>query len=259
MGNLLTSRLLMIIRPTAATLLLLTSAQLFAADNSLSLSTGLDYSVGDYGTADDTETWFLPLSVKYRFGDHSFKLGMAYLWTRGPQTVTPDGEPIPGGGVVKTTHGIGDVTASLTFNVMEAPLGLDLGGKIKFGTASESKALGTGENDYALQTSLYKSLGEWTPYLDLSYRWKGDPPGVDYRDVWYVTAGTSYRYNKIWSVGADYAWREKLTAGGDEVSEATVYANYKISDHDKINVYGVAGFSDASPDWGLGFMMTHSF
>jgi hypothetical protein len=97
------------------------------------------------------------------------------------------------------------------------------------------------------------------PYLDISYRWKGDPPGINYQNVWYATAGASYRYNKIWSAGADYAWREKLTATGDEISEATVYANYKISDHNKINVYGVAGFSDASPDWGLGFMLTHSF
>ncbi len=249
-------------RTITAILALLVSCQAFAEDNRLSLSTGLDYSVGDYGTPDDNETWFLPLNLKYQSGDYSFKLGMSYLWVRGPQNVTPDGEPIPGGGVVTTTHGFGDVTASLTADILNEkshPFGLDLTGKIKFGTASESKALGTGKNDYALQASFYKSLAGWMPYLDIAYRWKGDPTGINYRNVWYVTAGTSYRYNKIWSVGTDYAWREKLTPGGDEISESTVYANYKISNHNKLNLYGVAGFSDASPDWGLGFMLTHVF
>ncbi|NWG39722.1 MAG: hypothetical protein HXY27_07135 [Hydrogenophilaceae bacterium] len=250
------------IRSTVVAILLLIGHPAFAADPHLSLTTGLDYSIGDYGTPDDTETWFLPLNLKYQSGHYSFKLGMSYLFVRGPQSVTPDGDPIPGGGVVKTTHGFGDVTAAFTVEVLDErnyPFGLDLTGKIKFGTASEDKALGTGENDYTLQASFYKPMGAWMPYLDVAHRWKGDPPGIDYQNVWYVTAGSSYRINKAWSLGADYAWREKLTSGGDEISEATLYANYKINDHNKLNLYGVAGFSDASPDWGLGFMTTHSF
>lgn len=241
---------------------LLASSPLFAGAARLSLTTGLDYSVGDYGTAADTETWFMPLNFKYQQGDYTFKLGTSYLWVRGPQSVTPDGEPIAGGGTVTTTHGFGDVTASFTAEILDEstnPVGLDLTGKVKFGTASQRKALGTGENDYTLQASLYKSVRAWMPYLDLAYRWRGDPPGINYRNVWYVTAGTSYRYDKIWSLGADYAWREKLTAGSDEISEATVYANYKFSDQNRLNLYGVVGFSDASPDWGLGLMLTHGF
>jgi hypothetical protein len=250
------------IKTAAAATLLFTGTLAIAAEHRLSLSTGLDYSIGDYGTADDTETWFLPITVKYQYSHYSFKLATAYLWVRGPQNVTPDGEPIPGGGTVETTQGAGDVTASVTSEVLDErdyPLGLDLTGKVKFGTASASKALGTGENDYSVQASLYRSFGAWMPYLDLTYRWKGDPPGIDYHNVWYATAGASYRFNRTWSAGADYAWRERLTAGGDEISEATVYANYRINDSNKLNVYGVAGFSDASPDWGLGCMVTHSF
>ena len=249
-------------KPVSVAILLMLCAPVLAEDNRLSLSSGLDYSIGAYGTPDDTETWFLPLALKYQAGDYNFKLGMSYLWVRGPQNVTPEGEPIPGGGAVKTTHGLGDVTASFTANVLDDRnhfAGLDLTGKIKFGTASESKALGTGKNDYALQASLYKSVAAWMPYLDIAYRWKGDPAGIDYQNVWYVTTGASYRINKAWSLGADHAWREKLTSTSDEISEATVYANYKISDHDKINIYGVTGFSDASPDWGLGFMLTRVF
>lgn len=231
-------------------------------DYKLSVSSGLDYSVGDYGETQDTETWFLPLNLKYQTGRYTLRLGLSYIWMTGPQTVTPDGEPLAGGGVVTTVQGPGDVTASLVANVLEedtAGFDLDLVGKIKFGTADENKALGTGENDYGLQVSLFRSFGAWGPYLDLGYRWKGDPAGADYRNVWYGSVGTGYRISKTWSAGADYGWRDKLTATSSPVSEATLYANYKLSNHNRINLYGVAGFSDASPDWGLGFTATHTF
>lgn len=244
------------------TTLLAIGASAHAADEKLSLSSGLDYSVGDYGETQDTETWFLPVNLKYKSGRYTAKLGMSYLWVRGPQSVTPEGDPLPGGGVVRTVHGPGDVTTSLAASVLEeetAAFDLDLVGKIKFGTADTRKALGTGENDYSLQASLYKTLGAWGPYLDLGYRWKGDPAGVNYRDVWYGTVGASYRLNKAWSGGADYSWRDRLTAASSPVSEATLYANYKISDHNRLNLYGVAGFSDTSPDWGIGFTASHTF
>lgn len=246
--------------PILTAMLLMSSAQ--AADNTFSLSTGLDYSVGNYGETQDTETWFLPVNLKYKRDRYTFKLGTAYLWVRGPQNVTPDGEPLTGGGVAKMTHGAGDVTASLTANLLDeekTTLDLDLVGKIKFATASTSKALGTGENDYALQASIYKTLNAWGPYLDLGYRWKGDPAGVNYRNVWYGTIGASYRFSKLWSAGADYSWRDKLTATSEPLSEATLYAHYRISDDKRLNLYGSAGFSDASADWGIGLTAAHLF
>jgi hypothetical protein len=233
-----------------------------AADQPVSLSYGLDYSTGTYGGSDTTETWSMPLSLKYQRGAWAYRLGTSYLWTRGTQSVTPEGEPLPGGGTVETTQGYGDVTASVSMSVLEMDedsLGGDVTGKIKFGTASARKALGTGENDYALQLSLYRAFDAWMPYLDVGYRWKGDPAGLDYANVWSATLGTSYQINKRSSLGMDYAWRERLTATGAAISEATLYLNHKLSADVRLNVYGVAGFSDASPDWETGLMLTQRY
>lgn len=252
-----------IVRLIIASLSCLTCAgPALGADESLSLSTGLDYSTGTYGTPDSSEVWFLPLTIKYQRANLGFKLNMSYLVARGPQNVTPEGEPLPGDETIQTAQGIGDVTAALSATVLDAgrsAIGLDLTGKVKFATADPEKALGTGENDYTLQASLYQALGAWVPYLEISYRWKGDPPGIDYANVWYATAGTIYRFNKNWSAGADYAWRERLTPAGAGISEAMVYLNHKIGDRRKLNVYGVTGFSSASPDWETGLMLTQSF
>lgn len=99
----------------------------------------------------------------------------------------------------------------------------------------------------------------WGPYLDVGYRWKGDPAGVNYRNVWYGSLGAAYRINKIWSAGVDYSWRDKQTPTSSAMSEAMVFANLKFDEHNKLNLYGVAGFSDASPDWGIGMVASHSF
>lgn len=238
------------------------STSALGADESLSLSTGLDYSSGKYGTPDSSEAWFLPLNIKYQRRNLGFKLSMSYLWASGPQNITPEGEPLPGNATTGTTQGFGDVIAAVSASVLEigrSPVGVDLTGKIKFGTADPDKALGTGENDYTLQVSLYTALDAWVPYLDIAYRWKGDPLGIDYANVWYATAGTGFRINRNWSAGADYTWRERLTPSGDEISEAMVYLNHKMDDRRKFNVYGVAGFSDASPDWETGLVLTQSF
>ena len=250
------------LRLTLITTMLASSLAVHAADDRLSLSTGLDYSVGDYGDTQDTETWFLPVNLTYKTGRYTFKLGTSHIWVKGPQSVTPEGDPLPGGGIKRMVHGAGDITASMQANVLDedrAWLDLDVTGKIKFGTADVSKALGTGENDYSLQASLYKTLGNWGPYLDLGYRWKGDPAGVNYRNVWFGTLGASHRINNTWSAGADYSWRDKQTATSAPIREMTLYANYKINDHNKLNLYGVAGFSDTSADWGIGMTTTHTF
>jgi len=231
-----------------------------AADDKLSLSTGLDYSMGNYGETQDTETWFLPVNLKYKHDRYTFRLGTAYVWVVGPQNVTPEGDPLPGGGTTRTIRGPGDVTTSLAINILgedKSGLDVDLTGKIKFATADVNKALGTGENDYALQVSLYKTVATWGPYLDLGYRWKGDPAGVNYHNIWYGVVGASYRHSKLWSAGADYSWRDKLTAASEPLSEVTVYANYKINATNRLNLYGLAGFSDASADWGVGFTVSH--
>lgn len=242
--------------------LLATSPAVAAGDGKFSISTGFDYSAGDYGEAIDTETWSLPVNFKYKNGPLTFKINTSYLWVNGPQNVTPEGDPLPGNGVKRVEHGPGDITAYLIVSTLEEDrnaVDLELAGKIKFGTADPDKALGTGENDYSLQASLYKTLGSWGPYLDIGYRWKGDPEGIDYDDVWFATAGGGVRLNKTWTAGADYSWRDRLTPRSAPLSEATIYANYRVNDQDRMNIYGVAGFSDASPDWGIGLTVSRTF
>jgi opacity protein-like surface antigen len=219
---------------TAATI---PSAQ--AADGTFSVNLGLDYSSGKYGSSTATKTWALPLSLKYRSNDWSVRLSTAWLRVQGDGNVTPDGDPLSAPGSASVTEGMGDISASATYNLVDERThwaGLDLGGKIKFGTASVSKFLGTGENDYTVQAELFKPIDKWSPFLSLGYKWKGDPAAIQYRNVW------------LGSVGTDYP-----------ISEAMLYLNFQLAPQSKLNLYAVGGFSNASPDWGSGLTFSHRY
>jgi predicted porin len=233
-----------------------------SAEGKLSLNTGFEYSNGDYGAASETEIWMVPIGLKYQNGPMALRLSTAWLRISGPGGITPDGEPIAGGGVNTTEQGMGDVSTSLTWNLLDEskhPFGLDAAAKVKFGTADEKKYLGTGENDYSLQAEVFKPIGSWFPSIKVGHSWKGDPSGIDYRNVWYGSVGADYRLSKTYSVGAYYDRRQKLTANGQPVSEAMAYLNSRLNEHSRLNLYVIGGFSDASPDWGAGASLSHNF
>ncbi len=233
-----------------------------SAEDKLSLNTGLEYTSGNYGATTDTDIWSLPIGLKYQTGPLTFRLGTSWLRITGPGGVTPEGEPIGSPGARSTEHGMGDITTSLTWTLLDtekSPFGLDVGGKVKFGTADEKKYLGTGKNDYALHTEIFKHINAWYPFFKLGYNWKGDPTGINYNNVWFGSTGTNYRFSKTYSAGAYYDWREKLTPTGNRISEATVYFNTRLNESNKLNIYLIKGFSDASPDWGAGLSLSHRF
>ena len=136
---------------------------------------------------------------------------------------------------------------------------VDLTGKVKLGTADETECLGTGEDDYYLQGDFSKGFGALSAFGSLGWRKMGDPPGVDFKDPFYYSVGGSYRLSQVNSVGFAYDYRQKLLDTSDPLSEATLYVTHRFSQTSRIQGYVVQGFSDSSPDWAIGAVMTWSF
>lgn len=232
------------------------------ADGKPIVSLGLDYSSGSYDGQTRTETWALPLSLKYRTDAWSVRVSTAWLRVQGDGNVTPDGDPLNTPGNASTTEGMGDITTALTYNLIDERrnwAGLDISGKIKFGTASTSKFLGTGKNDYSLQAELFKPMDQWTPFLNLGYKWKGDPDFIEYRNVWLGSIGTDYRLTPTLSFGGSYDWQQAVTSTSDPISEAMLYLSFRLNAVSRLNLYAVGGLSHASPDWGSGLTLSHRF
>jgi len=245
------------------TLLAAVCSPVQAADGKFSANLGFDYSSGKYGSQTKTETWALPLSLKYRTDDWSLRLSTAWLRVKGDGNVTPEGDPLNTSRTTAISEGMGDISATATYNLVDERTawgGLDISGKIKFGTASTAKSLGTGKNDYTLQAELFKPIkNQWTPFVSLGYKWKGDPEAINYRNVWLGSVGTDYRVTPSLSLGGSYDWQQAVTRTSGPISEAMLYLSYRLNTANKLNLYAVGGFSRASPDWGSGFILSHRF
>jgi Putative MetA-pathway of phenol degradation len=250
----------------AAVLLATASPIALGQDSRTTLSVGADYSTGKFGQTQATDLLYVPVTGKHEAGLWIFKLVVPYIHITGPGNVVGSADSVvilPGGNAaLRTENGIGDVVASAFYNVFNensAPLGLDLGAKVKFGTADESRGLGTGKTDYALQADLFKPIGALTVFGSVGYRWYGDPEGVDLQNTFYGAIGASHKVSRPTTVGLVYDGRGRISPGGGKVSELTLFGTYAFSSAWKLQVYGVKGFSDASPDAAGGAVLSYSF
>ncbi len=228
-----------------------------------SLSSGVDYSTGDYGATLDTDVLYVPLSLKYQQERWSTKLTVPYVSIKGPGSVRPEVGAVGTAGTTRTTEsGLGDVVASATYTFyedFENSFFADITGKVKFGTADDAKGLGTGEMDYTVQLDFAKMYGDWTPMFGFGYKKLGDSSTLQLDNVFLWNVGVDYKVNDAVHVGAFYDWREKATATSKDQKDASVYMSYKMDENFKVQPYAGTGFTDGSPDLNLGFTFTYTY
>ncbi len=229
------------------------------------LGTGFDYSRGDYGFTTNTEVFSVPLYFTAETDDWLVRLTLPYLSVKGPASVVGD----VGGGAAATARptnkyesGLGDVMLSLTYHAVRTTDGftLDLTGRVKFPTADEDRGLGTGKTDYYVQTDLYKTFGSVTPFATIGYRFLGSDAKYPLKDGVYASLGTSYHVTTTTAVGAAFDWRERLVRGVDDATDdhGVLFPTIRMSGGTLLG-YVLGGLNNASPDVGVGGMITYRF
>jgi len=237
-------------------------------DDSLSLGVGLERSSGKYGGVSTTDTTSVPVFLRYASDDWSLKLSVPYL------LVTGDGSVITGGGhgggrrtttsVTTTTRttrsGLGDVVAFAGYRLLSSDAGdagLDVAGRVKFGTANT--ALGSGENDYAVQASTYLELGDITPSLMLGYEVLGSSATAQLDNAVYGSAGLDCLLSNETNIGMDYWYAQQASATGYAQRELTLYAATQIGTDISLRAFVMKGLADGSPDSGYGVSLSAGF
>lgn len=250
-----------------------------------SLSAGANYSSGKYGSTTTTDIWSVPVTGEYDTGNWTFKLVVPYINVSGPSDVIPgvgkvkNGNPhgrghgkgngagvpvppVPGTATNGSASGLGDVVASAGYQLFtsnDQSFGVDLTGKIKFGTADADKGLGTGKNDYGLSVDTYKVVGNWTAFGGVGWMKYGSSQYIQLKNGFNATVGAQYKLSHDDSFGAYYYYRERIASGGAPQSELTGYWNHKLGDSWRLQAYVMGGFADGSPDYGVGATLKYTF
>lgn len=295
-------------RPILAGLALAASAGAAPALAQFSAGAGYEYTRGDYGKTSSTEEWRIPLSLSYRTGPWSLRLSTSWMRVQGVASALDreahaagdgdfigdddvfegddDPEDVVGGGAgggaatastparERRQSGLGDATVSVFYQMADAaaaPLGLDVGARVKIPLAGDDKCLLTnGAVDYSLQADVYQTYGKLQPSATLGWTRRGDPdrrdnlcnplPGkVDLRNPLYAAVGLAYRLSDAASLRLGYDFRQKLRATSDARSELSLGYQHRLGGGLRLGAYAIAGFSDASPDWGLGASLAYRF
>ncbi|OGT60820.1 MAG: hypothetical protein A3E01_19765 [Gammaproteobacteria bacterium RIFCSPHIGHO2_12_FULL_63_22] len=247
-----------------------------SADGS-SVGVGFDYSSGKYGATTTTDIWSVPFIFGYDTGPWSLKLTVPYINVSGSGNVIPglggtenrnpngrgrNGQSVPTTDTEGSASGLGDVVAAASYALVSNPktgFGLDLTGKVKFGTADADQGLGSGQNDYTLGVDAYQARGDWTVFGGASYAMLGDSEFLQLDDVFGANLGASYKLNDASSWGAVFDYRQRASDKSQERNELTAFYNHKVGDSTKWQAYVLSGFSDGSPDWGGGLSVKHGF
>lgn len=219
-----------------------------------SLSVNTDYGRGNYGGSQTSETLHLPLIGKYATGLWTFKLAVPYI------RITDDASATTAS---RTEAGLGDIVTSAAYTVYKgkgaAPLHIDLAVKVKFGTASPGKDLGTGKNDYAFQAAIEKTVGKFTTSGLAGYRVNGSPAGTPLANVFYGSLSGSYRLSPKTSASLILDQRQRASVDGALHRKLTALLSHAMSKNWKVQTYVVKGLANGSADWGGGATVTHAF
>ena len=237
------------------------------AEGTFSLTSGVDYSSGKYGQSQSTDITYIPFIAKYETGDTTLKLTVPWLKITGPGDVVGGNSPIVLGSsnrAITTQSGLGDIVFSATQTILQLgesnPLLLDITGKVKLATASSSKGLGTGENDYTVELDAYKPINSAVTFFgDIGYKKLGNPTGINLNNVWFASTGFAYKFNLATSAGMMLDIRQATMNTSQPLRELTVFLTHKFNANYKLQSYLTSGNTDASTDLGGGLMLGMTF
>ncbi|MBI3885952.1 MAG: hypothetical protein HY302_09530 [Opitutae bacterium] len=237
------------------------------------LATGVDYSSGKYGGDTTSTSLSVPLDVTWTHGRFDAGFGIAWLRISGAGTAIPGLGPVrrvtlPAGPTGRrprfpvpasdtTATGLGDFSlhGAWTPPLGESDLRLRLAAACKLGTADETKGLGSGETDYAVDADLSGTAGVFDWSLGLGYQVLGEPDGVALDNGFKGRASLSVPTARAgtWSVAYDRT--ASTNAGVPAAAALNLSWSKALPARTALSLYVGAGLSDASPEWSAGLSL----
>jgi hypothetical protein len=224
-------------------------------------SIGLDYSRGSYGAAEDTEVIYAPVGLRASTTRWRFDANVPYLTIEGPAGAVVGGVVIPGAGPVVKRSGLGDVTLSGTYQLVEPQAGRtqwEVGATVKLPTADDD--LGTGKADYQVQLGVRQPVGDKLTLMgSVGYQWLGDPAAFELEDGPTAMLGVNYAATPRRNFGVQVNYRNEYLAGFEEQVVVNPYFRLDAASGWFVTGYATAGLTETTPDYGVGFVLGRAF
>lgn len=268
------------------------------AADSFQLSTGADYSSGDFGGSTRTEVLVVPISARLHYQGWSLRATLPYLQVQGPADVIVivddgggsnsgsggssssgsgrssdddlDGVDDSGGdrgendsfASNRRESGIGDATLALTrsFNAIgDTPLYVDVIGRVKFATGKAATGLGVGATDYSAGGELGYVGRAGGLYAAGARRFLGSNASLQRVDGWQWSGGGWINLGSAVELGAAYSWRQASVPLGIDSRAVEVNLGMLLGETWQASLFASRGLSDGSPDHAGGLSLSWRF
>ena len=161
-----------------------------------------------------------------------------------------------------TRSGLGDVQLEIAYELPEFREGgptLELIGKVKLGTASASKGLGTGKNSYSLQADAAQPFGNFSVLGGIGYRGYEKIAGAALKNTPFVALGGKWQFGDASSVKLVFDRRWPVEAGSVHAAELTATLEHEFGQAWRMEFYLLKGLTNASADLGAGLVVARRF
>lgn len=227
-------------------------------------SMGAYYSRGKYGDAfaeSDTRIRYLPIAHEIKRGNWRYQATIPALEISGPANVLVNLGSVGRFGNRAEASGLGDIMLSATYEL--PPIGeglpfLDLGVEVKLPTADDSRGLGTGRFDAGVQLDAFQVIKGNTVFGSLGYKYRRPSPNYpEIRNAWIGSVGVGRAISENWQGGIIYDYRQAVSDLTGETHELLPYISVSATQRLQMMFYIIHGFTDDSPDRGMGIQMNY--
>lgn len=233
-----------------------------ASDTSVSLSTGLDYSSGHYGSVRATDILVALSDVTVKTGDFQFTAALPYVTITGPAFLVVGAGGVPvvvnsGRTADKERKGWGDLNLSTTYSVPSGLTGeyqVDLTGRIKVPTGDEGQGLTSGETDFGFSVDVSRQIGLWAPFVSFGYRVPGAPTAYSLVSAPSFSVGTSYQISDHLLAIASYDFDGTISSTLADSQQLFSSLSWVASESLTFTAYGEYGLSSGAPKGGGGLL-----
>jgi len=217
----------------------------------ITLGLAVDFNRGDFETDRTSDTASLTPLVRLESDNVIVRAALPLFRLDGPIEAGFSGPD-------ETEYGVGDLTLSAAYTVYPLFDGMpfvDFVCQFKFPTAHED--FGTGAFDSTLLVSALKPLHrDVYAFVDFGIRLRG---GGQYRDTLLTAFGVGAQGRTGIGIWLVYDWREAPFDDIGDEHELTPFLSIPIGNHLRLDPYVLVGLSAASPDWGVGNVISWTF
>jgi hypothetical protein len=233
-----------------------------ASDTSVSLSSGLDYSSGHYGSVRATDILVALSDVTLKTGDFQFTAALPYITITGPAFLVVGAGGVPvvvnsGRTADKERKGWGDLNLSTTYSVPSELTGdfqVDLTGRVKLATGDQGQGLSSGETDFGFAVDISRQIGRWAPFVSFGYRVPGAPTAYSLVSAPSFSVGTSLQLGERFLAIMSYDFDGTISSTLADSQQLFGSISWVATDSLTFTTYGEYGMSSGAPKGGGGLL-----